>query len=607
MARRVGPPPALEPPDEREAPPYAEAASATYPPPPARADERNFWLVLGGTAAFLFPLLLILTTGSDYWFYLGIGQLSNLGFYPYLHYWLEYPPVFPWLTVAIYRFALTFPPTIFSDFNITFHLLLGAVFVAADLATIALVYRIALRTGPRDEALRRMILYAALFWPVAVAFGWYDALPAAMLFAGLYLLLRGEGGWGGVAAGLGFMTKIFPILLVPVSVKFLPRWRDRVLTVLAAAAVTLAIAAPLVVISPTYFLASYRATFSRSAWETVWALLDGYYSYGKTAPLGVRFDPTTAGYIAYQSRVPGLPIALFFVALYAVLWLRPVRRTARNLALFTALSALVFLLYSKGYSPQFIIYLLPFVVILLPWRRAVGYALALSGINILEWPIYHEWLGQVHWVLAVVVIARTLVWLALGWEWLAELWGLRDPLRTLDRRVVVAGATALVVAAIPASVLAWQSWTAAYYQSDDLRPASDFIQRYALDDGVAFVFADDDLYQHFYPLFGRRGDFYLFRPVDTDGITIKEPSLTEEGHAAMLARLAATHGQIFFVRKADDWTSADINAWLTQHAKLGASMRVEDVDVSVWQLPPPGVVPIVAPTLPAPTPTPAGP
>jgi hypothetical protein len=187
------------------------------------------------------------------------------------------------------------------------------------------------------------------------------------------------------------------------------------------------------------------------------------------------------------------------------------------------------------------------------------------------------------------------------------LWGLRDPLRTLDRRVVVAGATALVVAAIPASVLAWQSWTAAYYQSDDLRPASDFIQRYAVDDVVAFVFADDDLYQHFYPLFGRRGDFYLFRPVDTDGITIKEPSLTEEGHAATLARLAATHGQIFFVRKADDWTSADINAWLTQHAKFGASMRVEDVDVSVWQLPPPGALPTVAPTLPALTPTPAEP
>lgn len=548
--------------------------------PPARHSA--FWLVLGLAAALRFPLLL-LTDGSDYWFYLNLGRLSNLGYYPYLHYWLEYPPVFPWLAVAAYRFSLTFPPIFYGSFDRTYHALLGSVIVTAELGIVALVYLIGLRLGSRDEALRRTMLYAALFWPVAVAQGWYDALPAVMLLLGLYLLLRGQGGGAGALAGLGFMTKLFPIVLVPVAIKFLPRWRDRLTAGAAALVVTLALAVPLLWLSPTYFLASYRATLSRSAWETIWALLDGYYSYGKVAPLGVRFDPSTAGYVAYLSRLPNLAIALGFVLLFLGLWLRPVARTPRNTVLFTALATLLFLLYSKGYSPQFILYVLPFVAILLPWRRAIGYAALLSLVNLLQWPLYHEWLGEVHWVLGVAVVGRTLLWLGLAWEWLAELWRWPNLLRTIDRRVTLAAAALVVLAACPASIAAWQTWTVKYYNGSPLRPAYDFVRRHDSGQRAAFIFADDDLYQRFYPYFRERGDFYLFRPPYTPGATYKDARLTPAGQVNRLDELAATHSQIFFIRNADDWTSRDINRWLTTHTNLGAALRAENVDISVWQ------------------------
>ena len=460
--------------------------------------------------------------------------------------------------------------------------------MAADLAVVALIYAIGLRLGTREDALRRTLLYAALFWPVAVAVGWYDALPAALLLLGVYWLLRRRPAAAGFASGLGFMTKVFPLVLVPVAVKFLPRWRERALACATALAVTVAIAAPLLRLSPTYFLASYRATLSRSAWETVWALLDGYYSYGKTPPLGVRFDPGTAGYVAYHSRVPGLPVALAFVALYAVLWLRPVAPTPRNLTLFSGISTVLFLLYSKGYSPQFIIYILPFVALLLPWPRAVGYAALLSVVNLLEWPIYHEWLGEVHWVLGAVVIARTLLWLAAGWEWLAELWGLRDPLRRLPRRTLPVAAVVALVLACPASVVAWRTWERAYYNGEELRPAFDFVRRYDAGPAPALVFTDDGLYQRFYPFFGARGDFYLFRPQDADGIVLKEPRLSPEGRRDLLDTLSRSHQQVFLVRKIDDWTSRDLNAWLADHAHLATSLRVESVDISLWEVPPQG-------------------
>ena len=40
---------------------------------------------------------------SDYNFYLDIAQLSDRGLYPTVDFWLEYPPVFPWLAVAVYK------------------------------------------------------------------------------------------------------------------------------------------------------------------------------------------------------------------------------------------------------------------------------------------------------------------------------------------------------------------------------------------------------------------------------------------------------------------------------------------------------------------------
>jgi energy-coupling factor transporter ATP-binding protein EcfA2 len=405
----------------------------------------------------------------------------------------------------------------------------------------------------------------------------------------------GQGLAAGAMTGLGFMTKVFPAILGPVGLKFLPQRREKVALTVGAVLVALLIAAPFLALSPTYFVASYRAVFARSSWETVWALIDGYFSWGRVAPLGVRFDPTTAEYIAYRSRVPTLPIAIGFAILYAILWFRPVARTPRNMALFTAISTVGFLLYSKGYSPQFIIYVLPFVVVLLPWRRALGYSLALSAVNLLEWPIYHEWFGNVSWLLAIAVVARTLLWIALLWEWLAELWGWENRLAAirLDRRVALAGAVAALLVAVPAGVVAWRTWTNAYYNGSPLRPAYDFVRRYdpAPVDEAALVFADQELYQQFHPYFWRDSDLYLFRPSTASGETIKHPSLTPEGRRETMTEIAREHRLVILIRKADDWTSRDLNDWLGSNMNLIAAARIGNADLSVWQVRDPGRAP----------------
>jgi hypothetical protein len=570
----------------------APAVAAGSQPAAESETGLGLGLIVLLAAALRIPLLFI-TPGIDYPFYLSLGRLSDLGFLPYRDYWLEYPPVFPWLALLAYRFVLLFPPAIrylweMDTLAPTFHVVLGSVMVVADLCGIALVGSICRQLWPRAEAERRTIVYACLFWPIVVAIGWYDTLPCTMLLLGLWLILRARAGAAGAVAGLGFMTKIFPALLVPIAIKFLPQRRSQVRALVGAVVVTLVIALPMFLLGPAYFIASYRVVFNRSAWETVWALVDGYFSYGKVAPLGVRFDPSTADYVAFESHVPSLPLTILFGLLYVGFWLRPVRRTARNIVLFTAISMFGFLIYSKGYSPQFVVYALPFMVILLPWRRALGYTFALSIFNFIQWPLYHEWFNQVAWVLSIGVIGRTVILIALSWEWLAELWQLRNPLLTWrpDRRLVLAASTVLAVAILVLSVVTWQTWSTRYYDTNHLKPAFDFATRHdpAPDGRAAYIFANHELYEAFHPFFASNADFYLLRPEQAGDDPLKNARLTPEGRQAEMTSIARDHAQIFFIRNADDWTSRDLNTWLTDHAQLDAATRVGNADLSFWHV-----------------------
>lgn len=548
----------------------------------------GLWLILALAAALRVPLLFV-TPGVDYPFYLSVGRLSDLGFLPYRDYWLEYPPVFPWLIIAAYRGVLLVPPALrylweTDTLAPTFHLALGSVLVVADLLGIALVWGICRHIWSRAEAERRTIVYATLFWPILVALGWYDTLPCTLLLLGLWLILRARAGAAGAVAGLGFMTKIFPALLVPVAFKFLPRRRDRGMALLGAAAVTLAIGLPTFLLGPTYFIASYRVVFSRSAWETIWAIVEGYFSYGRVAPLGVRFDPTTADYVAYESRIPTLPLTIVTGLLYIGFWLRPVARTARNVVLFTAISILGFLLYSKGYSPQFVVYALPFTIILPAWRRALWYTLGLSAINFIQWPLYHEWFHQVPWVLGSAVVLRTVLFLALAWEWLAELWNVRNPLLTWrpGRRVATIGATVIAIVTLAVGAGSLYTWSARSYATDQLRPAFDFAERHDTAGDTAYIFTSTQLYETFHPYFADDADFYLLLPEQEGDNPLKNPRLTPTGRQAAMAEIAGAHGRLIFVRRIDDWPSRDLNAWLTANTELAAATRVGDTDLTFW-------------------------
>jgi hypothetical protein len=442
----------------------------------------GFLTLLALFIAFRLLTLFLLRPGgfirdwSDFDTYLGIAALSDYGLYPFLHFWLEWPPLVPWLAVGAYKLSLLFPP--WTDPRLWFILILGTVFVLFETGNFVLLYRIAgrVKTGLPDGTLagagspttddekseagdairntqhetRVVVLYALLFVPIYAMLGFFDAIALFFLLLALDLILRGRLLSSAVSIGVGFVVKITPIIFMPVALRQLwdaaEDWRaglrDGALYLVTTALTVVILLLPFLLIQPVWLMTTARAIIGRSSWETVWAIFEGYFGYGVVG--GDRLNPAETAFAVHDSSLPWWLIMLVFGLLYLYLWTRPANyRRPRNVVALTGLTVTLFLLYSKGFSPQFLVYLLPFVFLLFPDARGVTYSLLLTLLNVLEQPVYFVLLPEANWLLAAVVLARWLVLGVLVVEFGYVLWG--PSLQRLARLRRYAPATLAVV------------------------------------------------------------------------------------------------------------------------------------------------------------------
>ena len=120
------------------------------------------------------------------------------------------------------------------------------------------------------------------------------------------------------------------------------RLSQRARLMIAAALTVLLIAAPFLYLGPSFLVQSFKSPMLRSTWETVWALIDGYYSFGVAGGVD-RFDPTQAGAAQHPTRLPWPLISVGFGLFYLALYTRRVDwRERRNVVAFTALTLNLF-------------------------------------------------------------------------------------------------------------------------------------------------------------------------------------------------------------------------------------------------------------------------
>ena len=337
--------------------------------------------------------------------YGGFAQSVFDGAVPYRDFFMEYPPG---------ALAVFLPPQLVGSahYNAAFKTLMAL----CGAATIVAVALLLVRAG-----VSRVRLWAALallaLSPIAlgpISLNTYDAWPALLAVASLLTLPV----LGFALLGLAFAAKVYPIVLLPPALAYVWRTAGRRAAVHGTAvfaAVAAIVIVPFLALAPHELVESFRAQAGRSL--QVESL--GGSLLGVAHRLG-WYDATvvhrTGRTISYD-LVGTLPDALAIlssvaqvgvVVLTLWLYLRGRDGVARVSVAF-ALAIAGFLAFTRFFSPQYLVWLLPFIALLQPLEWALaGAAMVLGQVWFFHYSDVFA-LGGYIWLVA----ARDLLVLAL--------------------------------------------------------------------------------------------------------------------------------------------------------------------------------------------------
>jgi hypothetical protein len=305
-------------------------------------------------------------------------QLALLPGLPYIHYWIEFPPVFSFLSEFLLIIA--------GGQEHVFDYLLAIILLIADAGSLWLFIRLNERLYTNLQPGRNLVYLGIL---VSLAYYWwyFDSLAVFLMMIALFFMFERKTILVGVVLGIGILTKLFPFLAI-VALWKSGSWRRMIITTSIAVSIAIVVYGILWLISPQFTLASIKSQPSKGSWETVWALIDGNYKTGNFGPILEKYDPNQASILRGNPAKISTWLTLFLFGSIGLYGLTRIR----EISVMTRLSMVgwawcIFLLWSPGYSPQWLLYLIPLILLVLPELRAYLFTLVLILVNLLEWPL----------------------------------------------------------------------------------------------------------------------------------------------------------------------------------------------------------------------------
>jgi hypothetical protein len=311
---------------------------------------------------------------------------------PYRDFRLEYPPgALPSFVAPLYvRKVLGYYSTYFFWFRVEIAFL-------AVLSLAAMAHALSHLRASRRRAWAA--LCAAGVAPVVlgpIEFFHYDAWPTLFAVAALAALLAGRGVLSCALAAAGAVAKVFPAVLIPLALFELwrrARWRGVAAGLGAALAVVVVTVAPFAVVGPHGIswalryearrplqVESVAATVFAAAHELAGGTLQTVQSFGSRNLVGHGAD-TAASLL-------GALTVLALIGIYAA-YLRS-RRGREELVLAAVAAVTAYVVFSKVFSPQYLVWLIPLVPLIggRDGVRATALFLAILGVTQI-WEPYH--------------------------------------------------------------------------------------------------------------------------------------------------------------------------------------------------------------------------
>jgi hypothetical protein len=283
---------------------------------------------------------------------------------PYRDFFVEYPPG---------AFAVFMPPAVLPSgaYNFAFKSLMALCGVAALFAVALILVSLGLRG-------RRLYAAAALFAlsPIAVgpiSLNTYDLFPAALTAGALAAILRKRELLGFALLGVAVTAKLYPLVLVPPALAYVWTTIDRrraMWSLATLGVVAAAILLPFAALAPSGLWDSFHAQSSRGLQiESLGsAVLLAAHQLGLYEATVVR-GATGA---ATRDLAGSLPDALatvtsvLQVAAVLAVWALFLRepRSPQRLILASTAAITGFLAFNKFISPQYLVWLIPLVLLL---------------------------------------------------------------------------------------------------------------------------------------------------------------------------------------------------------------------------------------------------
>ncbi|HEY5519224.1 MAG TPA: glycosyltransferase 87 family protein [Candidatus Limnocylindrales bacterium] len=387
----------------------------------------RYWARLGLVAVELSLVLLVivllialarqmltmsyLVMGHDTDYYLGVGREVVAGLVPYRDFSFEYPP----LALA----PIVLPVALASMFgtqldSVAYVLVLALENVAIVGATGLCLAWLARRGWSARSPRATFLVYLGLVCATPILFWRFDALPALLTVLALCAVAARRPVATGLAIAAGALTKLYPVVLLPVVLlrPLMARsWRE-------AAQLTLATIVPVIATLGLLYV-------------FVGSGVSGFLGYQSTRGVQLESVPSSVALVAHA--LWGTPVTAFqgfgswqldSPFLDQVGWLWPVTAAVMLLALAVAAAAtyrrdlrehgavrpasqvavvaaaiVVTLLAYRVLSPQYVVWLLPFAA-LLP-RRKLTLTLAICALTLYIFPFGYE--GLVHFTTDAIV------------------------------------------------------------------------------------------------------------------------------------------------------------------------------------------------------------
>jgi hypothetical protein len=348
---------------------------------------------------------------NDLFVYRSYADPVLAGAVPYRDIFSEYPP----LASA----AIVFPGLVGTGEE-TFRLAFAGWTLLLAGAVVLLCGRVAARTdGDRSRALLAAALAPLLCG--ALLRTHFDLAPVALTLVALLLLCTGRPRSGLAVLGLGVMTKLFPLVIVPVALAWLAgrgqrrqAWQGAVVLV----SVVTVLCAAAAVASPDGALDAVRYHLDRpvqieSTPALVLRALDGL---GVGEARSVATHRSDGLLHPADGLVTGAFVAGFLGLLAALAVLAARRPDPRSLVLASLAAVAAFAVLGKVLSPQFMIWVLPLGALAFAWRmHALAATVAAAAIlTQVEFPArYFELVAREPFPVAVVAARNALLLAAL--------------------------------------------------------------------------------------------------------------------------------------------------------------------------------------------------